>query len=89
MDGMQFTNHQDTFKQDKYVVVRNFIPTNLANFLYKYTLLKKQAVTVMGETAFISKNSFCGSFEDPQALGCFSAYSDFAMETLLEDSKTT
>ena len=88
MDGMQYTNHQDTFKQNKYVVVRNFIPTNLANFLYKYTLLKKQAVTVMGETAFISKNSFCGSFEDPQALGSFSAYSDFAMETLLEDSKT-
>ena len=87
MDGMQQNSYKDIFQKNRYVVVREFISKDVADFIYKYTLMKEKAVKVMSEVAFMPKNSFLGGFEDPQAPGCFSVYADFAMETLLDECK--
>ena len=87
MDGMQQNSYKDIFQKNRYVVVREFIPKNLADFLYKYTIMKEKAVKVMGEVAFMPKNSFLGGFADPLCPGSFQAYADFATEALLLDSK--
>jgi hypothetical protein len=87
MDGMQQNSYKDIFQKNRYVVVREFIPKDVADFIYKYTLMKEKAVKVMSEVAFMPKNSFLGGFEDPQSPGSFSAYADFATEALLLDSK--
>jgi len=71
------------FKKNKYQIVKKAISYELANFIYNYFLLKKEAVKFMYDNNFIQESSLFGTWKDPQVPNTYSHYSDFAMETLL------
>ena len=73
-----------SFKKNKYCVIKEAIPKNIAEFVYNYFLLKRQVVRTMKDQKFISPFSEeWGTWEDKQAMNTYSHYSDLAMETLL------
>ena len=72
------------FKDKKYIVIRNAISYELANFGYNYLLLKREAVKWMQDTNYISQfTPGFGRFGDPQIPNTYSQYGDFFMETLM------
>ena len=73
-----------SFKKNKYCVIREAIPKNIAEFVYNYFLLKRQVVRTMKDQRYISPFAEeWGTWEDKQAMNTYSHYSDLAMETLL------
>ena len=73
-----------SFKEKKYIVIRNAISYELANFGYNYLLLKREAVKWMQNNNYISKfTPGFGTWEDKQIPNTFSCYSDMFMETLM------
>ena len=73
-----------SFKKNKYLVIKEAVPKEIANFCYNYLLLKRQVVRTMKDQRFISPFAEeWGTWEDPQAMNTYSHYSDLAMETLL------
>ena len=72
------------FKDKKYIVIRNAISFELANFAFNYFLLKRDAVKWMQDTNYISKfTPGFGTWEDKQVPNTYSQYGDFFMETLM------
>mgnify|MGYP003153021894 CR=1 FL=1 len=73
-----------SFKKNNYKVVRNAISAELANFLYIYFQNKRQAVSVMKQTKYLSPfDKDQGHFKDPGIPNSFSIYGDPAFETVL------
>jgi hypothetical protein len=72
-----------TFKTKKYQVIKNAVSYDLANFIYNYFLLKKDAVRFMYENNIHSQSAILGSWTDQQIPNTFSCYADFVMETLM------
>ena len=73
-----------SFKEKKYIVIRNAISYELANFGFNYLLLKREAVKWMQDTNYISKfTPGFGTWKDKQVFNIYSCYSDFFMETLM------
>jgi len=55
------------FKDNKYKIVKNAISKELCSFIYKYFLLKRNAVSFYLNTGLISKDAFfIGRYEDIQ-----------------------
>ena len=72
------------FKDKKYMVIRNAISYELANFGYNYLLLKREAVKWMHDNNYISKfTPGFGTWEDKQIPNTYSIYGDTFMETLM------
>ena len=71
------------FKTKKYQVIKNAISYELANFLYNYFMLKRDAVKFMYENNIHSQTSILGTWSDQQIPNTYSCYGDFAMETLM------
>ena len=72
------------FKEKKYIVIRNAISYELANFGFNYLLLKREAVKWMQDNNYISKfTPGFGTWQDKQVINTYSCYSDFFMETLM------
>ena len=71
------------FKEKKYQVVKNAVSYELANFIFNYQLLRRQAVTFMYIGDYTSDNGHYGTFTDKQVPGVYSEYSDMVMETLM------
>ena len=71
------------FKQKKYQVVKNAISYELANFIFNYQLLRRDAVDFMYKNNITAENGHYGTWSDPQAPNVYSEYSDQVMETLL------
>ena len=72
------------FKKDKYAVIKQAIPKELAEFLYNYFLMKKQVAQTCLESKFISPfETLLGRWDDQQVPNTYSHYSDIAMETLM------
>jgi len=72
------------FKDKKYIVIRNAISYELANFGFNYLLLKRDAVKWMQDSNYISKfTPGFGTWEDKQIPNTYSQYGDFFMETLM------
>ena len=72
------------FKDKKYIVIRNAISYELANFGFNYLLLKREAVAWMRQNNYISKfTPGFGTWEDKQIPNTYSNYGDFFMETLM------
>ena len=72
------------FKDKKYIVIRNAISYELANFGFNYLLLKRDAVKWMQDSNYISKfTPGFGTWEDKQVPNTYSQYGDFFMETLM------
>jgi hypothetical protein len=74
------------FKKDKYVVIKQAIPKDLATFVANYFSIKKQVYDTCRQARFISPYEvLLGEYEgaDGQIPHTYSHYSDIAMETLM------
>ena len=71
------------FKTKKYQVIKNAVSYELANFIYNYFLLKRDAVDFMYQNNINSQSSILGSWVDQQIPNTYSCYADFVMETLM------
>jgi len=71
------------FTLNKYQVIKKAIPYELANFVFDYFLLKRDAVKYMYSNNLIAENFLFGTWKDQQVPNVYSHYADFAMETLL------
>jgi hypothetical protein len=69
-----------------YQIKRKAIQSNLADFLYNYLILKRQAVAIMYRDKYLKYPSLVvGHWEDKQIPNTYVHYADIAMETLLVD----
>jgi hypothetical protein len=74
-----------SFTKNKYKIVKNAIKKDLAQFIFNYFNLKKDAIKYMYAKNIIPEHCLFGTWNDPQVLNVYSHYGDFAMETLLKD----
>ena len=66
-----------------YKVVKQAVNYELANFLYNYFLLKREAVEHMYNTNMTYDNGMLGTWGDTQIPNTYSIYGDPAFDTLL------
>ena len=72
------------FKEHKYLVIRNAISYELANFAFNYFLMKRDATEWMHKNNYISEYTpGFGTWKDKQVLNTYSVYGDTFMETLM------
>jgi len=73
-----------SFKTRKYQVIRGALSKELANFIFNYMMLQRDAVDFMIKNNKVNPfNPFIGTREDKQIPGAYSKYGDWVMETLL------
>ena len=73
-----------SFKKNKYVVIKEAVPKDIAIFVYNYFLLKRQVAKTLFDQRYISQfTEEWGTWADQQVPNTYSHYSDIAMETLL------
>ena len=74
-----------SFKTKKYQEIRQALSKELANFIFNYMMLQRDAVDfLMKHNKVNPANPFMGVRVDSQAPGCYAKYGDWVMETLLE-----
>ena len=72
------------FKQHKYLIIRNAISFELANFGFNYFLMKRQATQWMHKNNYVSEfTPGFGTWKDQQVPNTYSVYGDTFMETLM------
>ena len=77
-----------SFKNNKYTVLKKAISPELAEFVYKYFLNKRNVARFLFDQKYISPfNKEYGVWNDEQVPNTYSHYSDIAMETLLQEVK--
>ena len=67
----------------KYQVIKNAVSFELANFIFNYFLLKRDAVDFMYKHNITYDNGMFGTWTDQQVPNTYSHYSDMVMETLM------
>jgi len=73
-----------SFKTKKYQVIRGALSKELANFIFNYMMLQRDAVDFSVKNQKVNAfNPFIGQRDDPQVPGAYSKYADWVMETLL------
>ena len=72
-----------SFNQNKYQVIKQAIPYELANFCFNYFMLKRDAVDYLYGNNIVAETPLLGTRKDQQVPGVYSHYADFVMETLL------
>ena len=73
-----------SFKTKKYQVIRGALSKELANFIFNYMMLQRDAVDFMVKNNKVNPaNPFIGTRTDQQVPGCYTKYADWVMETLL------
>ena len=72
-----------TFKTKKYQVIKKAVSYELANFIYNYFMLKRDAVKWMYDNNIVYDNGMFGTWTDQQVPNTYSHYADFTMETLM------
>jgi len=74
----------NNFRKNHYLIIKNAISNELADFLYYYFLLRRQVAKTLFDRKYISPFiHYFGIWTDPQVPGTYSHYADTAMETLL------
>ena len=68
---------------NKYQVIKGAVSYELANFIYNYFLLKRDAVKYMYEKNITYDTGILGTWTDAQIPNTYSHYADPVMETLL------
>ena len=68
---------------NKYQVIKGAISYELANFIFNYFLLKRDAVKYMYENNIIYDNGMFGTWRDFMVPNTYGHYADHVMETLL------
>ena len=73
-----------SFQKNKYIVIKEAVPKQIAEFVYNYFLLKRQVARTFFDTRYISPfTTEFGVWNDEQVPNTYSHYADIAMETLL------
>jgi len=72
-----------TFKTKKYQVIKKAVSYELANFIFNYFLLKRDAVDHMYQNNIHSQSPILGTWTDQQIPNTYACYADFVMETLM------
>src|SRR5210317_1710006 len=73
-----------SFKTKKYLVIKNAIPKDVANFVYNYFLIKKTVAKTLQDKKYLPPfDTTFGIFGDQQVSNSYAHYADIAMETLL------
>ena len=73
-----------SFQKNKYCVIKEAIPKQIAEFVYNYFLMKRQVARTFFDTRYISPfTTEFGVWNDEQVPNTYSHYADPAMETLL------
>mgnify|MGYP003656455893 FL=1 len=73
-----------SFKTKKYQVIKGALSKELANFIFNYMMLQRDAVDFMVKNNKVNPyNPFMGARTDKQIPGAYSNYADWVMETLL------
>ena len=73
------------FKKKKYQVIKGALSKELANFIFNYMMLQRDAVDFMMKNQKVNPYSpLIGTRTDPQIPGAYSKYADWVMETLLQ-----
>ena len=73
-----------SYKTKKYQVIRQALSKELANFIFNYMMLQRDAVDFMTKNNKVNPyNPFIGTRSDQQIPGAYSKYGDWAMETSL------
>ncbi len=73
-----------SFKKNKFIIVKNAIPKNIATFTYNYFLLKRRVAKTLIDIKYISSfETAFGTFGDGQVPNSYSHYADIVMETIL------
>ena len=73
-----------SFQKNKYCVIKEAIPKQIAEFVYNYFLMKRQVARTLFDTRYISPfTTEFGVWNDEQVPNTYSHYGDIAMETLL------
>jgi len=74
-----------SFKTKKYQVIKGALSKELANFIFNYMMLQRDAVDFMMKNNKVNPaNPFMGNRTDQQIPGAYSKYADWVMETLLQ-----
>jgi len=68
---------------NKYAIIKSALSYELANFIFNYFLLKRDAVKFMYDNNLTWDNGMFGTWSDKQVPNTYSHYSDPVMETLL------
>ena len=71
------------FQEKKYQVIKKAISYELANFIFNYFMLKRDAVGWMYKNNITYDNGLLGTWIDRQVPNTFGCYADPVMETLL------
>lgn len=80
-------NTQEYFKENKYLVIKNFLDANTAGLIYQYCIVRAQKVDFMTLHApGAYRPDWDGQFGDEQAPISFNSYGDPFMDTLLATS---
>jgi len=76
------------FNKNGFIIIKQAINKELANFIYNYFLLKREVAKAMFDKGYINPFSdYFGTWSDEQVPNTYSHYSDIVMETLLEKVK--
>jgi len=67
----------------KYQVIKNAVSFELANFIFNYFLLKRDAVKFLYDNNVVYDTGMFGTWADPQVPNTYSHYADMVMETLM------
>jgi len=67
----------------KYQVIKNAVSFELANFIFNYFLLKRDAVKFMYDNNLVYDTGMLGTWSDQQVPNTYSHYADMVMETLM------
>ena len=73
-----------SYKKNGYLIVKNAIPVDVANFVYDYFNMKRRAFITLKETGYISKFDVDWGQYDKQVPTAYAHYADLAMETILD-----
>jgi len=77
-----------SFKKNKYLVIKNVISSELADFCYQYFLNKRAVARHLFDDKYISQfTTYFGIWNDAMIPETYSHYGDIAMDTLLQKVK--
>ena len=68
---------------NKYQVIKKAVSYELANFVFNYFLLKRDAAKYMYDNNITHDNGMFGTWKDQQIPNTYAHYGDQVMETLL------
>jgi len=77
-----------SFEKNGYTVIKQAVAKEIADFVYRYFLLKRQVARTLFDQRYISPmTEYWGVWNDQQIPETYSHYGDVAMETLLTQVK--